>query len=42
MWPGVATYVGVPAESLCWPLLPSCDSEAATTTAPNSSQYWRF
>ncbi|MPC18821.1 hypothetical protein E2C01_011715 [Portunus trituberculatus] len=31
-WGGVLTHVEVPAKSLWWSLLPSCDSEVAAAT----------
>lgn len=46
MWPGVMTCVEVSAEFICWPLLPSCDREAAAAvvaaaSALSSSQHLR-
>lgn len=37
MRPGVTTHIEVPAEFLCWPLLPSCDREAAAAAATLSN-----
>lgn len=49
MRPGVMTCVEVSAEFICWPLLPSCDREAAAAAAIvaaaaalSSSQHKKF
>lgn len=43
MWPGVMTCIEVSAKFICWPLLPSCDREAAIVAAAalSSSQHLR-